>query len=144
MSKCIKNILKKVLNENDISSSLQHFCIVKEDYFFSFSYKIGLFTSVKWKINLVSPYEQYLSVWDQDLISFKVGSNLTTILMAAKAKISHTLLVIHRSVFGGSEISPKIPLKLRGLKFISQKKWGVWNFCSKWGSEIYVRKYVGS
>ena len=55
--------------------------------------------------------------------------------MAAKGKVLHTLLVIHRSVFGGSEISPKIPLKLRGLKFISQKNEG---------SEIYVRKYVGS
>ena len=64
--------------------------------------------------------------------------------MAAKGKVLHTLLVIHRSVFGGSEISPKIPLKLRGLKFISQKNEGFEIFVQNEGSEIYVRRYVGS
>ena len=74
--------------------------------------------------------------------------------MAAKGKVLRTLLVIHRSVFGGSEICPKISLKLRGLKFVSQKMWGL-KFNSQKnvgseisiqnvGSEIFVRKFVGS
>ena len=43
----------------------------------------------------------------------------------AKGKGLHTLFAIHRSVFKGSEISPKIPLKLRGRKFISENMWGL-------------------
>ena len=56
--------------------------------------------------------------------------------------------------FGGSEIFLEISLKLRGLKFVSQKMWGL-KFNSQKnvgfeisiqnvGSEIFVRKFVGS
>ena len=63
--------------------------------------------------------------------------------MAAKGKVLCTLLVIH----------PKISLRLRGLKFVSQKMWGLkflfkmWGlkFLSKnlWGLKIFLKKLWG-